>query len=99
MLISAAVKRVSPPAPRSYPSRFSADTELSSLLDTAGALQLLNCNEILHHTGQNGYRLRNLLTVNAGKGVEEREPFCTVGRNVNWFTAMMKSSMQVPYKS
>ena len=27
---------------------------------------------------------KNLQPVNAGEGVEKREPFCTVGRNVNW---------------
>ena len=26
---------------------------------------------------------KKLQTVNAGEGVEKREPFCTVGRNVN----------------
>ena len=26
---------------------------------------------------------KNLQTINAGEGVEEREPFCTVGGNVN----------------
>ena len=27
---------------------------------------------------------KNLETINAGKGVEKREPSCTVGGNVNW---------------
>ena len=27
---------------------------------------------------------KNLQTVNAGEGVEKREPFYTVGGNVNW---------------
>ena len=33
--------------------------------------------------GCHGYHQKNLLTVNAGDGVEEREPSRTVGRNVN----------------
>ena len=27
--------------------------------------------------------IKNILTVNAGKGEEKRKPSCTVGRNVN----------------
>ena len=27
---------------------------------------------------------KNLQTINAGEGVEKREPSCTVGGNVNW---------------
>ena len=27
---------------------------------------------------------KNLQIINAGEGVEEREPFCAVGGNVNW---------------
>ena len=29
---------------------------------------------------------KNLQTVNAGEGVEKREPSYTVGRNVNWYS-------------
>ena len=29
--------------------------------------------------------MENLQTINAGEGVEKREPFCTVGGNVNWY--------------
>ena len=29
---------------------------------------------------------KNLQTINAGEGVEEREPSCTVGGNVNWYS-------------
>ena len=29
---------------------------------------------------------KNLQTANAGEGVEKREPFCTIGGNVNWCT-------------
>ena len=28
--------------------------------------------------------IKNLQTINDGKGVEKREHFCTVGGNVNW---------------
>ena len=28
--------------------------------------------------------IKNLQTINAGEGVEKREPSCTVGGNVNW---------------
>ena len=27
---------------------------------------------------------KSLQTINAGEGVEKREPFCTVGGNINW---------------
>ena len=30
--------------------------------------------------------LKSLQTVNAGKGVDKRECFCTVGGNVNWYS-------------
>ena len=30
--------------------------------------------------------IKNLQTVNAGEGVEKREPSCTVGGNVNWYS-------------
>ena len=29
---------------------------------------------------------KNLQTITAGEGVEKREPFCTVGENVNWYS-------------
>ena len=29
---------------------------------------------------------KNLQTMNAGENVEKREPFYTVGGNVNWYT-------------
>ena len=29
---------------------------------------------------------KNLQTINAGEGVEKREPSCTVGANVNWYS-------------
>ena len=30
--------------------------------------------------------LRILLTVNAGEDVEKREPSCSIGGNVNWYS-------------
>ena len=29
---------------------------------------------------------KNIETINAGEGVEKREPSYTVGRNVNWYS-------------
>ena len=29
---------------------------------------------------------KNLQTINAGEGVEKREPSCTVGGKVNWYS-------------
>ena len=45
-----------------------------------------NYNEVSHHTGQNGHDQKNLQTINAGEGVEKREPSYTVGANVNWYS-------------
>ena len=42
-----------------------------------------NYNEVSLHTGQNGHHQKNLQTINAGEGVEKREPSYTVGGNVN----------------
>jgi len=33
-----------------------------------------NYNEVSPHTGQNGHHQKNLQTINAGGGVEKREP-------------------------
>ena len=38
---------------------------------------------------------KNLQTINAGDGVEEREPFCTVGGNVT-YAAIMENKMEIP---
>ena len=43
-----------------------------------------NYYEVSPHTSQNGHHQKNLQTINAGKGVEKREPYYTVGGNVNW---------------
>ena len=42
-------------------------------------------NEVSPHTSQNGHHQKNLQTINAGEDVEEREPSCSVGGNVNWY--------------
>ena len=44
-----------------------------------------NYNEVPYHGNQNGHdkKKKNTQGVNAGKGVEKREPSCTVGGNVN----------------
>jgi len=39
-----------------------------------------NYNEVSPHTCQ-----QKSATINAGEGVEKREPSCTVGGNVNWW--------------
>ena len=41
-----------------------------------------NHNEVLSHASQNGCH-QSLQTVNAGEGVEKREPSYTVGGNAN----------------
>ena len=37
-------------------------------------------------------------TINAGEGVEKREPSCTVGGNVNWYSHM-EDGMETPWKT
>ena len=38
-----------------------------------------NYKNLSPHTGQNGHHQKNLQTINAGEGVEKREPSCTIG--------------------
>ena len=45
-----------------------------------------NYNEVSLQTNQNGYHQTSLQTVNAREDVEKREPSCTVGKNVNWYS-------------
>ena len=40
--------------------------------------------------------LKNSQTTNAGEGVERREPFCTVGGNVNWYSRYGEQDGGVP---
>ena len=42
-------------------------------------------HDISTHSSQNGHHKKNLQTINAGEGVEKREPSYTVGGNVNWY--------------
>ena len=42
-----------------------------------------NDREVSSHTTQNGHHQKDLQTINAGEGVEKREPLCTAGGNVN----------------
>ena len=42
-----------------------------------------NDNEVSPHTSENGHQQKNLLAINAGEGVEKREPSYTVDGNVN----------------
>ena len=44
-----------------------------------------NGNEVSPHTGQNHQQSKALQRVNAGEGVEKREPSYTVAGNVNWY--------------
>ena len=41
-------------------------------------------SEVSPHTSQNGHHQKNLQTINAGEGVEKREPSYTGGENINW---------------
>ena len=44
-----------------------------------------NHNEVPSHTGQNGC-YQKVQTINAGEGVEKREPSYTVGGNANQYS-------------
>ena len=45
-----------------------------------------NHNELSSHAGQNGCHQKALQTINAGEGVEKREPSYTVGGNANSYS-------------
>ena len=45
-----------------------------------------NYNELSPWTDQNDHHQKNLQTVNAGEDVEIKEPFCSVGGNVNLYS-------------
>ena len=53
-------------------------------------------NEIAPHTSQNDYNQKDKNCV--GEKEEKREPLCTVGGNVNWYSTM-GNSMGVPQKN
>ena len=42
-----------------------------------------NHNEVPSHTGQNSCHQKVLQAINAGEGVEKREPSYTIGENTN----------------
>jgi len=42
-----------------------------------------NYNEVSSHTGQNGHHQKTYKTINAGEGVEKREPSYSIGGYVN----------------
>ena len=44
-----------------------------------------NYNMVFLHTSQNSHHQKNLQTTNPGEDVDKREPFYTVGENVNWY--------------
>ena len=54
-----------------------------------------NYNEIPPYTDQNGHHKKNLQIINAGEGMEEREPSCTVHGNVI-DTATIENKMEIP---
>ena len=41
-------------------------------------------NQVPHHYSQNDHQQKNIITINAGEGVEKRELFNMVDGNVNW---------------
>ena len=45
---------------------------------------MMDCSEVLPHTGHNGHPQKKSEIINAGEDVEEREPSYTVGGNINW---------------
>ena len=49
-------------------------------------MQIITTMSLLLHTSQKGHHQKNLQTVNAGEDVDKREPYCTVGGNVNWYS-------------
>ena len=45
-----------------------------------------NHNEVPFYTSQNGLLSKSLQAINAGEGVEKREPSSTAGGNANWYS-------------
>ena len=50
------------------------------------------CAGELKNKRTNGHHQKNLQSINAGEGVEKREPSYTVGGNVNWYSHYGDSS-------
>ena len=57
------------------------------------------------HTGQNAHPSKSLQAINAGEGVEKREPSYTAGGNANWYSgeqcgdSLKKLEIELPYGS
>ena len=49
-------------------------------------MQIKTTKKVSPHTCQNDHHQKNLQTINAGEGMEKKEPSCAVGRNVNWYS-------------
>ena len=49
-------------------------------------MQIKTTKKVSSHTCQNDHHQKNLQTINAGEGMEEKEPSCAVGRNVKWYS-------------
>ena len=45
-----------------------------------------NYNEVSPHTSHNDHHKKMYKIINAGEGVEEKKPFCTVCRSLNWYS-------------
>ena len=52
-----------------------------------------NYNELLPYTSQNGHK-QSLQAINAGEGIQKKEPSYTAGRKINW-CSHMENSMEV----
>ena len=53
-----------------------------------------NHNEVPSHASQNGCYPKNLQAINAGEGMEKREPSYTTGGNANG-TATVENSVEI----
>ena len=62
-------------------------------------------NQVPHHYSQNDHQQKNIITINAGEGVEKRELFNMVDGNVNWcclygetvWRSLKKLKIELPY--
>ena len=58
-----------------------------------------NHKKVSSHTSQNGHHQNGLQTINAGDGVEKREPSCTVDGNASTDKTTMENSVAIPLKT
>ena len=58
----------------------------TSLIIRATQVKTINTMRYPPHISQIGHHQKIYKTVNAREGVEKREPFYTVGGNVNWYS-------------